>query len=77
MLDQPAHIQQRILTLPTKRQPRRHLLNEAAQPRTNRGRRQLDYDRRLHPLLLDTMTADADTVRGQTAGPFSELTKSY
>ena len=51
MLDQAAHVQKRVLTLPPKRQPLRHLQNEPGQPLTNIHRRHLERECSLHPLL--------------------------
>jgi len=77
MLDQAAHVQERVLTLPPKRQRLRHLFNETSQPLAHADRRTLRLQHRFHPLLLRTMTAYTDAVRRGARGPFNELTKSY
>jgi hypothetical protein len=51
MLDEPPHVQKRILPQP-QRQPPRHPLNETDQTITNLYRRHLELDRRLHSHLL-------------------------
>jgi len=76
LLDQPAHIQKRVLTLPHMRQRPHHLIDKREQPLPRRTRRHHDH-RSFHPSPPPTMTTNADTVRRQNSGPFSELTKSY
>ncbi len=77
LLDQATHVQERVLTLPPKRQPISHIRNELGQPLAHPHRGRLECECSLHPLLLRTMTATADTVRHKARGPFNELTKSY
>jgi hypothetical protein len=77
LLNQPAHIHKRVLTLPPQRQWTRHIFDKADQPLAHINHRHLDRKRSLHPPLLPTMTADTDTVRGERRGPSNELTKSY
>jgi len=52
VLDQAPHIQERILTLPPKRQPPSDLLHEATKPIANVDRRHLECKHRPHLLLL-------------------------
>ena len=77
MLDQPPHVQERVLTLTREREPGRHLGNETRHPITHTHRRRIRNERCFHPLPPRTMTADTDTVRRERRGPFNQLTKSY
>ena len=77
VLDQPTHIEQRVLALTRKREPARHLPDEPLHPLTHPHRWRIQYRHSLHTLLLRTMPDATDTVRHERRGPFNPLTKSY
>src|SRR5262249_32959475 len=77
LLDQPTRVQKRVFALHTQRERLRHPLDKHSQPVAHLDRWRLQRNRYRHPLLPSTMTATADTVRGERTGPFTELTKSY
>ena len=76
VLDQPAHIHERVLPLTHMRQRPHHPLDKREQPLARLARRHLHH-RSFHPSPPRTMTANADTVRRPETGPFNELTKHY
>src|SRR5262249_60352378 len=53
LLDQPAHIQERVLPLHPQRERPRHLRDEPRQPIANLDRRHTQSNRGLHPLHLE------------------------